>query len=192
MIKFFKQNRCAMPLIFLLIYGLPLSYLLINFNNTLLFYSRIIGLIAFINVFAQVLLGSFRSFFKKLYNPLKVFKLHNYLGMITLILGLTHWLIYGLTISLNPGLIALSLMTITVITSDLKYFFNVNINNAFWRLTHLLNYSLFPILYIHALNLGLIMQNSITFTLITSYLIFGLIAGVYKLIIKVRTKQISS
>jgi len=192
MLKFFQKNRCAMPLIFLLIYGIPLTRLLISFNNSLLFYARLIGLISFLNVFAQVMLGSFRVFFKKLYKPVKVYAFHNYLGLITLVLSFIHGLIYGLNLAINHGIIALVLMSVTVIISDLKYFFKINVNTVFWRVTHLLNYALFPLLFVHALRFSLVMSNLINYCLFVGYLIVSLIAVLYKVREKIKSKQINA
>lgn len=193
MTSFFTQNKCAIPLLFMITYGVPLIYLFTNYSPTLDFLSRVIALIAFLNVFAQVMLGSFRSFFKKHYHPAKVFRFHNYLGFMTLILGLIHVLIRGLisnnlinallfntSTSNNLGATALYVMIITVVSSDLKYFFNINCSTRAWRAIHLLNYVLFPLILFHAWN-GVTLQNVIVLYFFISYLVLIILAGSYKM-----------
>lgn len=197
--KFFKDYPCAIPLLFLLAYGVPILALIPHYSPDIAFLSRLIGLIAFLNVFTQVMLGSFRTFFKAHYNPLKVFKFHNILGVITLLLTLTHALtqpniIQSLTFNANTdvnlGVVALYIMLITVTTSDLKYFFNINYSTIIWRGIHLLNYSLLPILFFHALSLSLAMKNIVVYYLFIFYLALVIIGGFYKIKKITHTKSI--
>ncbi|HLE05923.1 MAG TPA: hypothetical protein VI790_01075 [Candidatus Nanoarchaeia archaeon] len=197
--KFFKDYPCAIPLLFLLAYGIPILALIPHYSPDVIFFSRLIGLIAFLNVFTQVMLGSFRAFFKTYYNPIKVFYFHNILGLTTLILVIIHALtqpniIQSLTFNANTdvnlGVIALYIMTITVITSDLKYFFKVDYSTIIWRGIHLLNYSLLPILFFHALNLSLAMKNIVVYCLFIFYLAIVIIGGFYKIKRITHTKSI--
>ena len=72
-------------------------------------------------------------------------------------------------------------MNLTVITSDLKYLFNVQVSHKFWHLTHLLNYALLPLLYIHALRVSNVMQQMVSYYLITGLLVIAMISGLYKI-----------
>ncbi|MBD3312568.1 hypothetical protein GF352_03910 [archaeon] len=195
--KFFKHNKCAIPLLFLLAYGVPMIYLFTNYSFNIGFLSRMLGLTAFLNVLLQVMLGSFRDFFKEIYHPVKVFRFHNYLGVATLIIASIHVIIRGLidnnllsallfnnSISNNLGAAAFYIMFITVGTSDLKYFFNVNYNNKLWRIIHVFNYALFPIIFLHALN-GVTLQNVINYYLFIGYMIVILLSGAYRVYDKV-------
>jgi predicted ferric reductase len=140
-----------------------------------------------------VMLGAFRDFFKKLYNTLKVYWFHNYFGLFTLLLVLFHvftksfiwsnfWNIFLLNSSLavNLGTIAFYVISLTVITSDLKYFFKINYDYKVWRLIHALNYILFPVIYFHALNLGTVFGSAINYYLLTALLIIALISIIYR------------
>lgn len=195
--SFFKQNKCAIPLLFLLAYGVPMIYLFTNYSPSIGFLSRVLGLTAFLNVLVQVMLGSFRDFFKELYHPVKVFRFHNYLGAATLIIALVHVLIRGLidnnllsallfnsSISNNLGAAAFYLMLITVGTSDMKFFFNINYDAKVWRMIHVFNYALFPIIFLHALN-GITLQNLINYYLFISYTAVILLSGAYRVYDKV-------
>lgn len=202
---FFKRNRCAIPLIFLLVYGIPIIYLFTNYTPSILFISRVIGLIAILNVFTQVMLGSFRTFFNKHYNPLKVYSFHNYLGLFTLIISLVHVLIHGSLgaglinallfnsdLFTNLGTIAFYLMIITVIPSDLKYFFKIDFSTKAWRVIHLFNYSLFPLLFGHAIYLSITLRNVVNYYLFIALLIAVIIAGFYKGYKKLKSRNVNS
>jgi DMSO/TMAO reductase YedYZ heme-binding membrane subunit len=147
-------------------YLIPLIVLFSNFSPTTGFILRGIGLIAFTSIFVQIMLGSFRPFFNKTYDSVKIYWFHNYLGLITLVLALVHAgarsLLFGVintlllntNLAVNLGMIALYFMVLTVGTSDLKFFFKVKIGYNFWRMIHLLNYILFILVYVHAVMIG--------------------------------------
>ncbi|MDD2678752.1 MAG: ferric reductase-like transmembrane domain-containing protein [Candidatus Nanoarchaeia archaeon] len=191
--KFGSGVKYFIPFAFLAIYLIPLSHLFFSQPLGISLASKFAGVIAFLSIFTQVMLGAFRDFFKKIYNPLKVYWFHNYLGLFTFLLVLFHFLTKefvwsnlmnifllnsGLGISL--GVIALYVMALAVISSDLKYFFKININYKIWHAMHLLNYSLFPIIYFHVLYLGTIFESALNFYLITGLLIFASMAFVYR------------
>jgi DMSO/TMAO reductase YedYZ heme-binding membrane subunit len=195
-----KWLSVSIIIAFFLAYAVPLINLFTGYYYPdLLFASRVLGLIAFINVFVQVMLGSFRKFFIKLFKPLNVFNFHNILGLITLIIGLLHFFIQvylGIDLisllTLNSGLevsvsvIALLVMLITVISSDLKYLFKVNYSQKAWRLIHILNYSLFPLLYVHAYYLSITLQTVLLQYLFIGYLVLTIIGGLYKTLVKLK------
>jgi len=195
-----SKLKYFIPLLFLTAYIVPISYLFIMHPFSLSFFSKMAGVIAFINIFTQVMLGAFRDFFKKLYNPLKVYWFHNYLGLSTLILVIVHiitknfvlnnlasvfLLNSGLPISL--GVIAFYLMALTVISSDIKYFFKISYNYKLWRAIHLLNYALFPIVYFHIFYLGTIFGSSIVYYLITGLLILASLAVLYRVLVSIKS-----
>lgn len=187
---FFKKYPCAIPLLFLLAYGIPILALVPYFSFQLQYLSRLLGLIAMLNVFTQVMLGTFRKFFNNYYKPAKVFKFHNTLGVITLIIVLVHAIIMpdvinslllNSNLGVNLGTIALYIMSITVLSSDLKYFLKINYSTKTWRLIHILNYSLLPILFFHAINLSLTLRNPIVYYLFIVYLALTIVGIIKKI-----------
>jgi predicted ferric reductase len=189
-----KNNTWFIVLLFLLGYIIPLVYLFQFYSPTLGFLARLLGLLALLNVIVQVLLGSFRLFFIQRFNANFIVKFHNYLGLTTLIISLIHViyhlffttgffnpLILASGLGINLGVIALYFMLVTVITSDLKFFFNVNINQKVWRLIHLLNYSLFPLLLAHSYYLSALLANSLMFYFFLACLIIVTISALYRI-----------
>lgn len=137
------------------------------------------------------MLGVFRSFFNEHYNPKKVFLFHNIVGLITLILSFAHVIMvmmfsgFNALLSINFGILtgsfALGLMTLSVISSDLKFFFKIKINESLWRLLHYFNYMLFPLLLIHELMIGLLSKNYIALIALIVCLLYVIIGIIYKL-----------
>jgi predicted ferric reductase len=194
-----SKLKYALPFVFLFIYLVPLFYLFNTQELGITLLSKFAGVIAFINIFAQIMLGAFRNFFKKSYNPLKVFWFHNYLGLFTLLLVIFHiftksfiwsnfWNIFLINSSLaiNLGVIAFYLMSLTVISSDLKYFFKINYDYKLWRFIHLANYLLFPIIYFHIFYLGTIFDNGFIHFMMNTLLAIASAAVIYRASISIR------
>ncbi|MBN1923891.1 MAG: ferric reductase-like transmembrane domain-containing protein [Nanoarchaeota archaeon] len=184
-------------------YIIPLVLVFSNFSNTASFYLRLIGLVAFVNTFVQLMLGSFRNFFKNNFNPLIVFKSHNYLGLFTLFLALVHGMVKAYSLGLLDvlmleaslgvvlGVIALYVMIITVFTSDLKYFFKVRYDYNVWKIIHLFNYALFFLIYFHAKSIGTDFNNELMVVTSSVFLVMAVIGLIYRSYKIIKTKALA-
>ncbi len=194
-------------IIFVLItlsYLVPLLVLFNNFSMTVGFVLRLFGILAFVNTFVQIMTGSLRNVFKKIFNPVRIYWFHNYMGVITLVFALIHALsrapIYGLmnilllntNLSGNIGMIALYLMILTVFTSDLKYFFKIKYNHTLWRIIHLLNYIMFFLIYVHASMLGTEFNNVLMIVTANTYLVLVVLGFSYRIYTSIIKKYLLS
>lgn len=160
---------------------------------------RFFGLYAFTLTWSQIMMGALRPLLQKLYGS-KVIKMHIFLGTFTLLLALSHVILFYLgtylgTGVLNPitavasylgpqaiygylGIVAIDIMILTVVTALLR---KKGFIQKYWKYIHFGNYLVFIFAFLHSFAIG---SEAGTPQMRVLYLFFGvtfLFASFYKL-----------
>jgi DMSO/TMAO reductase YedYZ heme-binding membrane subunit len=124
---------------------------------------RIAALLAFSLIFLNIVTGSFRPVFNRIFKARTVQRVHVATGLAGFSLALAHGIlvaIYGLTgyktsaVAIGPTVLVLLFITILTAITRRRI-------KQMWRWIHRLNYLIFAAVFVHALILGYDLKNEV-------------------------------
>jgi DMSO/TMAO reductase YedYZ heme-binding membrane subunit len=153
----------------------------------LYFPARAFALIGFVLMFYQFVLSARMSFLEHVFTRPNLVKTHRTMGKIGFILVLLHGILmiatdfadFGallFTWQKLIGMVALFLLTIGVIAA--WFFKQLDFNVKTWRKIHLLAYVAFPLVFVHAITIGLTLRQSLPVTILFTMLFAWYVAMV--------------
>lgn len=146
---------------------------------------RLLAMLAFTLIFMQIMTGSLRRPFSRLFPPLRVHRVHIATGITGFALALTHGIlvisfgfISGRSGAWIIGPVALVLLVVTITTAVERR----HLARA-WRRIHQVNYVIFAAAFVHAMFLGTdLLGNALAVKVVFSvYMVTAAIGTAYRL-----------
>lgn len=154
------------------LYNINFSFIEASPRDTIYVFLRLVGLTAFFLIFVQVITGSFRAYFSTIFGP-NFIKFHITSGIFVLLLILTHPTLFRISQYFDNSFVLKNVFfphfedrfsTLTSIGQIGFYLILLTISAAllrknkyiskYWFKVHLLNFSVFFILFYHSYNIG--------------------------------------